>query len=173
MFTKSIVKIITIALLAGFVESALAENQSNKNAKKPAVSIANQGKPVATLSVPATADRDFIDTGTLESTDVLEGNLEIRGLLVDETVTKFGHELFDVFNRAWKPIEGASYNIIFGERIDPIRGSLISVKLNDTMIFEGFMAPREEAINELGKGLAKDIRSMVRNTTNLEDEELY
>lgn len=173
MLIKTVAKIITIALLAGSAESVLAENQSNKNAKKPAVSIANQGKPAVTHSVPATVDKDFIDTGTLEGADVLEGNLEIRGLLVDETVTKFGHQLFDVFNRAWKPIEGASYNIIFGERIDPIRGSLISVTLNDTVIFEGFMAPREEAINELGKGLAKDIRSLVRNTANLEDEELY
>lgn len=124
-------------------------------------------------SPPVSADRDFIDAGVLEGADMLEGGLEIGGILTDETVTKFGHDLFDAFNRYWKPPEGASFNIGFSERFDPVRGSFITVRLNETPIFEGFLAPREEAINELGRALARDIRNLIRNTANLEEEEFY
>jgi hypothetical protein len=178
MFIRNpIAKVIAILLLSGSTGSILAENHSVKVAEKvppgKASSVPKREKPVAAVTVPEANDRDFIDTGVLEGTDVMESGLEIGGLLVDDTVTKFGHQLFDVFNRAWKPIEGAKYNIAFGERLDAIRGSLITVKLNETILFEGFLTPREEAINELGKGLARDIRNLVRNTTNLEEEELY
>jgi curli production assembly/transport component CsgE len=176
MFIRnSIAKVIAIVLLSGSTESILAENRTVTVAEKvppgKASSAPKREKPAVT--VPEANDRDFIDTGVLEGTDVMESGLEIGGLLVDDTVTKFGHQLFDVFNRAWKPIEGAKYNIAFGERLDAIRGSLITVKLNETILFEGFLTPRDEAINELGKGLARDIRNLVRNTTNLEEEELY
>lgn len=124
-------------------------------------------------SPPVSADLDFIDAGVLEGADMLEGGLEIGGILTDETVTKFGHDLFDAFNRHWKPPEGASFNIGFNERFDPVRGSFITVRLNETPIFEGFLAPREEAINELGRALARDIRNLIRNTANLEEEEFY
>ena len=178
---KVIAETIAITLLAGAAGTIQAENRSAKDAKVAAATVppgkaasaAPGGNPAKALPVPEFNDRDFIDTGVLEGTDILEGDLEIGGLLTDDTLTKFGHQLFDVFNRAWKPVEGASYNIVFNELIDPIRGSLITVKLNDTVIFEGFLAPRDDAITELGKGLARDIRNLVRNTANLEEEEFY
>jgi curli production assembly/transport component CsgE len=133
-----------------------------KTVKKPAVQ-----------SAPIIDAQDFIDTGVMEGSDMLEEGLEIGGMLTDDTVTRFGHDLFDAFNSAWRPPEGASYNITFSERNDASRGSFITVKLNDTLIYEGFLTPRQDAINDLGKGLAKDIRNLVRNTANLESEEYY
>lgn len=174
-------EIIAIMLLMGAAGTIQAGNRSAQKAKTPAASVsqcnaqiaAPSGKSAAAAPVRESMDRDFIDTGVMEGTDMLEGDLEIGGLLTDDTLTKVGHQLFDVFNRAWKPVEGASYNIVFNEFFDPIRGSLITVRLNDTVIFEGFLTPREDAINELGKGLARDIRNLVRNTATLEEEEFY
>lgn len=134
---------------------------------------APQGNAPATGRFAPRMDNDFIDAGVLEGADILENGLEIGGILTDETVTKFGHDLFDAFNRYWKPPEGASFNIGFNERFDPVRGSFITVRLNETPIFEGFLAPREEAINDLGRALARDIRNLIRNTANLEEEEFY
>jgi hypothetical protein len=170
---KSIAEIIVIALLAGCAGSALAKQRSVRVSGKPVAAAVSKVNPSMAVSNQLQNDRDFIDTGVLEGTDVLEGDLEIGGLLVDDTISRIGHDLFDAFNRSWKPIEGARYNIAFGEKIDPIRGSLLSVQLNETVIFEGFMTPRQDAINDLGKGLAKDIRTLVKNTTTLEEEEFY
>ena len=129
-------------------------------------------KQPATKQAP-TENKDFVDVGVEEGADMLEGGLEIGGMLTDDTVTRFGHDLFDAFNRAWRPPEGASYSINFSERNDPTRGSLITVRLNDTIIYEGFLTPRDEAITELGTGLARDIRNLIRNNANLENEEFY
>ncbi len=130
-------------------------------------------KKPAVQSAPIVDAQDFIDTGVMEGSDMMEEGLEIGGMLTDDTVTRFGHDLFDAFNSAWRPPEGSSYNIIFSEQNDANRGSFISVKLNDTVIYQGFLTPRQDAINDLGKGLAKDMRNLVRNTANLENEEYY
>ncbi len=63
-------------------------------------------------------------------------------------------------------------NISFNERNDPLRGSFVTVKLNEQQLFEGFLTPRDDAIQELGKGLAREIRSLVLSNANI-DEELY
>lgn len=183
--------ILTAALvvMAGNIQIASADTPGLAKSQKPNKSPAIKPTPTAaniedvvqkllkTVKKPIQSapvdERDFIDTGMMEGADMLEGGLEIGGMLTDETVTRFGHDLFEAFNRSWRPPEGASYNIIFGERNDASRGSVITVRLNDTLIYEGFLTPREEAINELGKGLAKDIRNLVRNNANLESEEFY
>jgi curli production assembly/transport component CsgE len=117
--------------------------------------------------------QDFIDVGVLESPQLMEEGLEMGGIVTDDTVTRFGHDLFDAFEAAFKPPQDVSYNLHFEELNNAQRGSLITVKLNDMVIFEGFLMPRADAIEELGKGLARDIRTMLRNNAALEEEEYY
>jgi curli production assembly/transport component CsgE len=104
---------------------------------------------------------------------MIEGNLEISGLMSDETVTKFGHDFYDAFHRAWKTIESARYNIIIGERVDPIRGSLINLRLDQNVIYEGFLTPKLDEIKELATALAKEVNNLVRTRQNLESEPEY
>jgi hypothetical protein len=155
------------------VTAADATTKAEKQAKaSTGQKVTGQPAKAAPQSVPS-ADQDFLDQGVLESNDFVEGGLEIGGLLNDDMVSKFGHELFDVFTKYWKPPEGASYNLTFSELTDPFRGSMAMVRLNDQVIFEGPLAPREDAINDLGKALARDIRTLIRNNAKLEDEEYY
>ncbi len=133
----------------------------------------NNGMALAATAAPSQlSNSDFIDNGVLESDSALGDTLEISGILTDDTVTRFGHELFDAFNKSWRAPDGVRYNIAFNERNDPVRGSFVTVKLNELQIFEGFLTPRDEAIQELGKGLARDIRSLILSNANI-DEELY
>ncbi|SFP71786.1 Curli assembly protein CsgE [Nitrosomonas cryotolerans] len=162
------VAIITISIFTGTAERTSAQDLNNSTYEST-----TPGANAATAPIPGFNDSGFIDSGVLEGLDTLEGDLEIGGLLIDNTLTKFGHMLFDAFNRYWNPPEGAQYNIAFSERIDPLRGSLITVKLNDAIIFENFVKPREEAISDLGMGLARDIRTLVLNVSNLQAEEFY
>ena len=158
--------------------AAPANAQPESNQPAPQADCAKPAEPPPPAPVPAKVpsalnDTDFIDQGVLEGTELLEGGLEVSGLTTDEMVTKFGHDLFDAFIKYWRPPENASYNLVFSELTDPFRGSLATVRLNDQVIFEGPLAPREDAISELGKGLARDIRNLIRNTARLEDEEFY
>ena len=115
----------------------------------------------------------FVDGGVLEGGDFIENGSEIAGLMADETMTKFGHEFFDAFVASWKPIENARYNIIIGERVDPMRGSMVSLRLDQNVIYEGFIIPKADSINELAGELAKETRNLVMARQNLEDEEFY
>ena len=154
-------KIVIALLLSGcFVESSIAET---------AVEI-NQNRNSMAASQLSTSE--FIDNGVLEDNSALPDSLGISGILTDSTVSRFGHELFDAFNRSWRAPEGARYNISFNERNDPLRGSFVIVKLNEVQLYEGFLTPRDEAIQELGKGLAREIKSLVLSNANI-DEELY
>ena len=123
-------------------------------------------------SVSQISASEFIDNGVLENDSPLPDSLEISGILTDSTVTRFGHELFDAFNKHWRAPESVRYNISFNERNDPLRGSFVTVKLNEQQLFEGFLTPRDDAIQELGKGLAREIRSLVLSNANIA-EELY
>ena len=128
---------------------------------------------LACTNAQADAD-DFIDSGVLESPENLESGLEIGGMLINETITRFGHELYDVFKSAWRPLtKGVNYNIVIHEMFDQFRGSLISVKLNDNIIYQGIMSPNSESIMELGTNLAREIHVQLQSNIKLQEEEYY
>lgn len=123
------------------------------------------------LRAPAIANtEDFIDQGVLE--DGEDGGLGISGMMNDETVTKFGHQFFEAFVSAWKPLVGVTYNLRIDERYDPLRGSLIQVMINNNSVYEGFLTPRQEAIEELATQLSHELRAALKNRVPI-DEEVY
>jgi curli production assembly/transport component CsgE len=154
---------------------AAETNQNKTSTAKPAKPQNPKTQPAQAPAKQSAqpASGDLIDSGVLEGNELIEGNLEISGLMSDETVTKFGHDFFDAFHRAWKPVEGTHYNIIIGERVDPIRGSLINLRLDQNVLFEGFLVPKQDEIKELATALAKEVNNLVRNRQNLESEPEY
>jgi curli production assembly/transport component CsgE len=76
-------------------------------------------------------------------------DLEIDGLIVDETVTKTGRTFYDIFHMQWEaPIGVKNFSITIKEK--PARGnfSLLSVEVNEESIFEYQLQPRYEMIEE-------------------------
>ena len=123
-----------------------------------------------TVQPPAADTSDFLDQGVLENGE--DSGLGISGMMNDETVTKFGHEFFEAFVKAWKPLAGVIYNLRIGERYDPLRGSLIHVMINNNSVYEGFLTPRQEAIEELATQLSHELRAALKNRVPI-DEEVY
>ncbi|WP_295451040.1 CsgE family curli-type amyloid fiber assembly protein [uncultured Thiodictyon sp.] len=145
------------------------QGQAGKpGAAAPAAECAKPARPQARL-----LDDGLIDQGVLEGTDLMEQGLEIGGLTTDQMVTKFGHDLFDAFILYWRPPQGVNHNLFFSELPDAQRGSVATIRLNDQVIFEGLLVPRDEVIQELGKGLARDIRNLLLSNARLEEEEYY
>ena len=169
----SVLALYTLATLLAL--AADAPKAPATSSEKPQTTQTQQPQPAQppVKPTPPPANEDQIDSGVLEGNDVMEGGLEISGLMSDETLTKFGHDFFDAFHRAWKPVLGTHYNIIIGERVDPLRGSMINLRLDQNMIYEGFLTPRSDAINELATELAKEVNNLVRTRQNLESEPEY
>ncbi|RPD47785.1 hypothetical protein DNI29_10100 [Hymenobacter sediminis] len=132
--------------------SAAASAQGTKPAAKPKVQKESEGAPLPAkkleealqLLLKATSDssqnrqrRQFRPT-------------EIEGLVMDQTITKVGHDFYDEFFTKWDPpADMGDYTIVIREK--PARGTstLISVEVNDNELLELPLQPRAEVIEEM------------------------
>ncbi|MCA8829456.1 curli production assembly/transport protein CsgE [Hymenobacter pini] len=74
---------------------------------------------------------------------------ESSGLVVDQTITKIGHDFYDVFYAQWEPPTGLQdFTIVISER--PARGNsaIVAVSVNDTELLEMPLQPKYELIEE-------------------------
>ncbi len=77
-------------------------------------------------------------------------DIEIEGIIVDATQTKIGKDFYDLFYQQWSQVEDLPYHsITIGEKALPQLGSLISVQIEDQLIFRQVVQPRYEKIEEM------------------------
>jgi curli production assembly/transport component CsgE len=78
-----------------------------------------------------------------------EPDIESSGLVVDETQTKIGHDFYDLFYTNWTPDAASQgYTIVISERAYPRLGAMVIVRVNDYEVFQNFIQPRLDAIEE-------------------------
>lgn len=81
-----------------------------------------------------------------------DADIEIDGLLFDDTKTKSGREFYDFFYRDWEaPAEARNYSIIISERPFRLNITLIEVMINETVVFQSFLQPRTEVVESLAE----------------------
>ncbi|TPE44394.1 CsgE family curli-type amyloid fiber assembly protein [Pontibacter mangrovi] len=92
-------------------------------------------------------------------------DLEVDGLIVDETITKIGRDFYDVFHRQWEaPPSAKNFTILIKERPTRGNGALIQVALNDELLFEQQLQPRYDVIEEVATYVASGLYEyLVRN----------
>ncbi|AIH03990.1 MULTISPECIES: CsgE family curli-type amyloid fiber assembly protein [Thermodesulfobacterium] len=72
---------------------------------------------------------------------------EITGLIFDHTKSKIGRTFYDEFVKNWSPPSGLDiFNITIEEWVDPKFGSVITIKIDDTILYQNLVQPREEDI---------------------------
>ena len=75
---------------------------------------------------------------------------EIDGLVMDQTISKFGHDFYDEFYTHWEVPPGVTdFTIVVREK--PSRGTstLISLEVNDNELLELPLQPKAEVVEEL------------------------
>jgi len=84
-----------------------------------------------------------------QSTDA---DLELDGMLFDETKTKSGRDFYDYFYSGWQAPPGASnYSIYISEKPYRLTTTQIEVKINETTVFQSFLQPRGDIVEQLAK----------------------
>lgn len=79
-------------------------------------------------------------------------NLEIDGLIIDETKTKGGREFYDLFYRDWAAPDGAkNYSIFVVEKPFRLNQTYVEVSINETVVYQTFMQPRYEYIEGIAQ----------------------
>lgn len=95
------------------------------------------------------------------------GELEIDGLIIDQTQTRIGQEFYQNFVTFWEAPSGIKdYNILVTEMASPFWGSLIGIEVNDVVVYRGLLRPRSEEIEEAAK---KEVESIKEYLYSLEE----
>jgi len=76
--------------------------------------------------------------------------IEIDGLLVNDTKTKTGRDFYDLFYSSWEaPVNAKNYSITVSEKPFRLTSTMIVVSINDNVVYQGILQPREDIIEAL------------------------
>lgn len=81
-----------------------------------------------------------------------DAELEIDGLVIDNTRTKSGKEFYNLFYNLWQaPSNAHNYSIAIIEKPYRLINTLIEIKINETTVFRSLLQPRTAYIEQLAR----------------------
>jgi len=104
----------------------------------------------------------------LATTAIKEKNIEIRGLVIDEAITKPGKDFYDYFYQLYN-MSGANYPFIIKINEKPGIGfsSQIIVKIGDRIINRFFIQPKEDFLRNEAQNTLKLVENYNKYRSNL------
>lgn len=98
-------------------------------------------------------------------------DLEIDGLIVDNSVTKMGRDFYDIFMSNWEAPQGAkNYTITIRERPAMGISSIVTVEINDQQILEIPLQPRYDIIEEMAGHAVGSCYQYLENYEQIQQE---
>jgi len=74
-------------------------------------------------------------------------DLEIDGLLVDDTKTKSGKDFYELFYNGWEaPPAAKNYSITVSEKPFRLTSTMILVSINENVVYQAVLQPRQDII---------------------------
>ncbi len=127
---------VVAASLSGHVHSSTARKQIRQDTTK---------------SKQATGRSEAEQSDSVQR-DSLLAPLVLDGLVVDETMTKWGRDFYDVFYATWEAPESAvNFMITIREQPLPSMGTGITLILDNEIIFQARLQPRYEMIERVAE----------------------
>lgn len=97
-----------------------------------------------------------------------DAELELDGMLFDETKTKSGKDFYDYFYSSWQAPPGAkNFSIFITEAPYRLTTTQIEVKINETIVFQSFLQPRADIVEELAKYAVSQTQMYLANYEEL------
>lgn len=79
-----------------------------------------------------------------------EVEIEIDGLLVDDTKTKMGKDFYDLFYGNWDaPPAAKNYTITVSEKPFRLTSTLIVVSINENPVYQAILQPRQDIVEAM------------------------
>ena len=123
----------------------------------------NQTDSIKTKPVPASLQKLF-DQVVKHPEKSNDSEIEIDGLLVDDTKTKTGKEFYDLFYSNWEaPAEAKNYSITISEKPFRLSSTLIVVSINDTPVYQSVLQPRQDIVEGLSMDALMTTQSYLAN----------
>ena len=93
-------------------------------------------------------------------------DIEIDGLIMDQTKTKMGHDFANNFTLSWESA-ATGYNIVIEEQADFRTGSWISIEVNGNLVFKAALRPNPDAIEDLVKEAVESLNDYLFNLSEV------
>jgi curli production assembly/transport component CsgE len=84
---------------------------------------------------------------TLSLVAVAQSNIEINGLVVDQTISRVGHLFYEELINGWEVPDQTS-TITVRERPDIFAGNIVWIEINDNIVFQDRIGTRPTGIEE-------------------------
>jgi len=90
--------------------------------------------------------------------------IEVDGLLVDDTKTKIGKDFYDMFYGSWEAPSGAkNYTITISEKPFRLSSTLIEVSINDIPVYQSVLQPRQDIVQDMSLEAVVNTQSYLVN----------
>jgi curli production assembly/transport component CsgE len=128
---------------------------------------ASQKDSIKTKPAPASLKKLFeqvVKEVTTQPAKSKDYEIEIDGLLVDDTKTKTGKDFYDLFYSSWEaPKEAKNYTITVSEKPFRLTLTLIVVSINDNMVYQAILQPRQDIVEGLSADAILTTQSYLAN----------
>ena len=122
-----------------------------------------QKDTIKTKPLPESLKKLF-DQVINQSQKSTEPEIEIDGLLVDDTKTKTGKDFYDLFYGSWEAPKGAkNFTITISEKPFRFSSTLIVVSINDTPVYQSVLQPRQDIVEGLSQDAISTTQSYLAN----------
>ncbi len=99
---------------------------------------------------------------TFSTTRADINDIEISGLLVNQTKTRIGQSFYHYFSASWQPPQNTGgYNILISERINPQYGSWIWIKVNNDTIDKKMLNRRTGNIKKIAEESTRRVKQFI------------
>lgn len=123
----------------------------------------NQKDSLKTKPVPQSL-KNLFDQVTKPIDKSNEVEIEIDGLLVDDTKTKMGKDFYDLFYGNWEAPQGAkNFTITVSEKPFRLTSTLIVVSINENPVYQAILQSRQEVVEALSFEAISNAQSYLVN----------
>jgi len=152
----------------------IVQPNSTKKENSKIVTTPTTSKPLPPelkkLILPSETDKPITSTKK-SSTSVPVDVLEIDGLIIDETRSKIARDFYDLFYKKWIAPKGAkNFSIYIKEEPSRGRGAQVSLSLNEQKIFQNFVPPRYDALENVVNFAIRVTRARLRDRANIDSQ---
>ena len=111
------------------------------------------------------------DTLVDQGNDPSDRDFVLNNLVMDETLSKMGHDFYRFFYDNWNPPEtDRSFTIYINEMPSPGMGNMIQVKINYDEIFRQRISPKQEYIKQLARMAVRQSENYIVNYQKIKQQ---
>ena len=123
----------------------------------------NQKDSIKTKPVPQSL-KNLFEQVVKQPDQSKDIEIEIDGLLVDDTKTKTGKDFYDLFYNGWQAPEGAkNYTITVSEKPFRLTSTQIVVSINENAVYQAILQPRQDVVEALSLDAIANTQNYLAN----------